>query len=153
MRYWLMKSEPDCYSIDDLERDGTAMWEGCRNYTVRNYIRDFMQIGDQAFFYHSNADPSGVVGTMEVVSEPYPDPTQFEPESQYYDAKSKESDPRWLVRDVKFLTKFPRVISLKELKETPGLEAMAVNRKGQRLSITEVSPAEWNIVLGLANKS
>lgn len=149
MRYWLMKSEPDTYGIDDLEREGVNMWEGCRNYTVRNYFRDFMKVGDKAFFHHSNSNPSGIVGTMEIVSEAYPDPTQFDPESHYYDPKSKKSDPRWLLRDVKFLSKFKRIVSLAELKEIPGLEEMLVIRKGQRLSVMPVTEKEWEIVLGL----
>lgn len=149
MGYWLMKSEPDCYSIDDLEREGVNMWEGCRNYVVRNYFRDTMQIGDKAFFHHSNSKPSGIVGTMEIVSEPYPDPTQFDPSSDYYDPKSPRDNPRWILRDVKFLSKFKRIVSLAELREIPGLEEMLVNRKGQRLSVMPVTEAEWAIVNGL----
>ncbi len=149
MGYWLMKSEPGAYGVADLERAGVDMWEGCRNYTVRNYFRDAMQIGDHAFFYHSNANPSGIVGTMEIVSEPYPDPTQFDPSSHYYDPKSPPGNPRWVLRDVKFLSKFKRTVSLAELRETPGLEEMHVVRKGQRLSVMPVTEAEWQIVLGL----
>jgi predicted RNA-binding protein with PUA-like domain len=142
-----MKSEPDTYGIDDLIRDHVNMWEGCRNYTVRNYLRDEMQIGDQAFFYHSNADPSGIIGVMSVVSEAYPDPTQFDPSSDYYDPKSPQENPRWFVRDVRFERKLLRVIPLSELRETPGLEQMLVIRKGQRLSIMPVTPEEWEVVL------
>src|SRR5580704_8115914 len=116
MNYWLMKSEPDTYGIDDLEREGTNMWEGCRNYTVRRYFRDEMAIGDLAFFYHSNCDPPGIVGTMEIVSEPYPDPTQFDPTSHYYDAKSPKDDPRWVLRDVKFRSRLSRMVSLAECR-------------------------------------
>ena len=148
MRYWLMKSEPETYSIDDLEREGVNMWEGCRNFTVRNYIRDTMQIGDRAFFHHSNANPSGIVGTMEIVSDPYPDPTQFDPESHYYDPKAKKERPTWYVRDVKFLSKFKRIVSLAELRETPGLEEMLVTRKS-RLSVQPVTREEFEIVRGL----
>ncbi|MBX3119473.1 MAG: EVE domain-containing protein [Fimbriimonadaceae bacterium] len=148
MGYWLMKSEPDTYGIDDLEKEGTNMWEGCRNYTVRNFFRDSMQIGDLAFFHHSNVDPAGIVGVMEIVSEAYPDPTQFDPKSHYYDAKSPKDAPRWLVRDVRFVRKFKRTVSLAELRETPGLEDMWVTRKGQRLSVMPVTEAEWNIVMG-----
>ncbi|MFY9233407.1 MAG: EVE domain-containing protein [Fimbriimonadaceae bacterium] len=155
MRYWLMKSEPETYGIDHLiaEPNQTGMWEGCRNYTVRNFIRDDMSIGDLAFFYHSNANPSGVVGIMEVVSDPYPDPTQWDPKSHYYDPKSPKDNPRWLVRDMKFFEKFPRTVSLAELKAAPGLEDMMVTRKGMRLSITPVSAAEWAIVVKLANQA
>lgn len=151
MAYWLMKSEPDTYGIDDLIRDGVNMWEGCRNYTVRNFLRDDMKIGDLAFFYHSNDKPSGIIGIMEIVSDAYPDPTQFDPSSDYYDPKSPKDNPRWLVRDVKFVRKFDRVISLAELKETPGLEQMLVVRKGQRLSIMPVTDDEWKVVLKLAD--
>ena len=152
MRYWLMKSEPDTYGIDHLirEKNSTGMWEGCRNYTVRNFIRDEMSIGDLAFFYHSNADPSGVVGIMEIVSDPYPDPTQWDPKSHYYDPKSPKDKPRWLVRDVKHIEKFPRTVALSELKTAPGLEDMMVARKGMRLSITPVSKKEWDIVVKMA---
>ncbi len=151
MRYWLMKSEPDTYSIDDLKKSkGPAMWEGCRNYTVRNFFRDTMEPGDLAFFHHSNANPSGIIGVMEVVGEPYPDPTQFDPKSHYYDPKSPKDNPRWLARDVVFKEKFKRVISLAELKTIPGLEEMLVIRKGQRLSVMPVTEKEWEIVMGLA---
>lgn len=150
MAYWLMKSEPETYSIDHLQRDGVNMWEGCRNFTVRNFLKDQMQIGDRAFFYHSNTPPIGVVGVMEIVSEAYPDPTQFDPKSEYFDASSRPEKPKWYVRDVKFIEKLPRVVTLAELKSAPGLENMAVARKSQRLSITPVSSDEWRIVLKLA---
>ncbi len=147
-----MKSEPDVYSIDDLAAAGKpSLWEGCRNYTVRNFMRDQMEPGDLAFFYHSNATPSGIVGVMEIASQAYPDPTQFEPESEYYDTKSPVDNPRWLAVDVLFREKFTRVLSLAELRETPGLEEMLVIRRGQRLSIMPVTEAEWNVVLGLAS--
>lgn len=152
MAYWLMKSEPDVYGIDHLEKEGVNMWEGCRNYTVRNFIRDEMKIGDLAFFHHSNSDPSGIVGTMEVVSDPYPDPTQWDPNSHYYDPKSPKDNPRWFVRDMKYRSKFGRTISLAELRETPGLEEMLVIRKGQRLSVMPVTKKEWDIVNKLAEK-
>lgn len=147
---WLMKSEPDVYGIDHLARETKpAMWEGCRNYTVRNYMRDTMKPGDLAFFHHSNADPSGIVGIMEIVGEPYPDPTQFDPKSHYFDAKSPRTAPRWLARDVKFVRKFARTVSLAEMRQTSGLENMLVIRKGQRLSVLPVTESEWEIVLGL----
>lgn len=145
-----MKSEPDCYSIDDLAASGKpSMWEGCRNYTVRNLFRDSMNVGDLAFFYHSNADPSGIVGVMRIASEAYPDPTQFDPSSDYFDAKSPRENPRWLLRDVEFVEKYARVISLSELRGVPGLEEMQVLRRGQRLSVMPVTPEEWEIVQGL----
>lgn len=154
MNYWLMKSEPDVYSIDDLKKVGKpAMWEGCRNYTVRNFFRDSMAVGDMAFFYHSNADPSGIVGTMKIVSDAYPDPTQFDPESEYFDPKSPRENPRWLLRDVEFVSKFERVITLSELRETAGLEEMLVIRRGQRLSVMPVTKNEWDIVMNLARST
>lgn len=149
-----MKSEPDCYSIDDLKaKGGPDMWEGCRNYTVRNYLRDTMKDGDLAFFHNSNSDPTGVAGIMRIVGEPYPDPTQFDPASRYHDPKSTTENPRWFVRDVLFLRKFARVISMAELRATPGLEEMQVLRKGQRLSVLPVTEAEWQIVVALADAS
>ena len=146
-----MKSEPDCYSIDDRgNAKGPAMWEGCRNYVVRNFMRDSMKPGDQAFFYHSSTNPTGIVGTMEIVSTAYPDPTQFKPESDYFDPKSDPNNPRWLVVDVKLLKKFPRIVMLAELRATPALEGMEVLRKGQRLSVMPVTEREWKFVLELA---
>lgn len=154
MRYWLMKSEPDCYSIDDLKNaGGPAMWEGCRNYVVRNYFRDDMSSGDLAFFYNSNSDPIGIIGTMEIVGDAYPDPTQFDPNSQYFDPKSPKDNPRWILRDVKFRSKFSRVISLAELRTIPGLEEMLVTKKGQRLSVMPVAESEWKIINEVAEKS
>lgn len=145
-----MKSEPDTYSIDDLiAANGPAMWEGCRNFTVRNFFRNDMQIGDMAFFYHSNIAPVGIVGTMEIVSEAYPDPTQFDPKSDYYDASSREEKPKWYLRDVVFREKFARCITLAELKANPELATMLVVRKGQRLSVMPVTEAEWNVVMAL----
>ncbi len=142
-----MKSEPDCYSIDDLIAvGGPAMWEGCRNYTVRNFFRDTMTSGDGAFFYHSSVVPAGIVGTMEIVGDAYPDPTQFDPTSDYFDPKSPRDNPRWLLRDVLFKEKLNRMITLDELRRTPGLESMAVLQRGQRLSVMPVSAEEWAIV-------
>ncbi len=150
MQYWLMKSEPDVYGIDHLIKAGRPdMWEGCRNYLVRNYLRNEMRDGDLAFFYHSNADPSGIIGTMEIVGEAYPDPTQFDSSSKYYDPKSSPDKPRWYVRDVRFLRKFQRLVSLAELREIPGLEEMLVLRKGQRLSVLPVSAKEWETILAI----
>lgn len=145
-----MKSEPDCYSIDDLRAAGKpAMWEGCRNYTVRNFMRDTMQPGDMAFFYHSSCEVPGIVGTMRIVGDAYPDPTQFDPSSDYYDPKSPKDNPRWILRDVLFVEKYARTIPLAELREIPGLEEMAVLRKGQRLSVMPVEAKEWEIVTAL----
>jgi predicted RNA-binding protein with PUA-like domain len=146
---WLLKSEPDTYGIDDLEREGVNMWEGCRNFTVRRFFREEMKVGERAFFYHSNIPPIGIVGTMEIASEPYPDPTQFDPKSDYYDPKSKKEKPIWYLRDVKFLSKFKRTVTLAELREVPGLEEMLLLRKGQRLSVMPVTDKEWNIIMAL----
>jgi len=150
MRYWLMKSEPESYSIDDLKAETKpAVWEGCRNYTVRNFMRDDMKVGDLAFFHNSNSDPSGIIGIMKIVGESVPDPTQFDPKSHYYDPKSPRDNPRWLSPYVEFVEKFARVISLAELRTTPGLEEMLVNRKGQRLSVMPVTEQEWKVVNAL----
>jgi predicted RNA-binding protein with PUA-like domain len=150
MRYWLMKSEPDVYSIDDLALESKpALWEGCRNYTVRNFLRDTMQDGDLAFFYHSNSDPSGIVGSMRIVGAPFPDPTQFEATSEYFDPKSPTGTPRWIARNVSIVEKFNRVVTLAELRQTPGLEEMLVIKRGQRLSVMPVTEEEWKIVHSL----
>lgn len=125
------------------------MWEGCRNYTVRNFFRDKFAVGDLALFHHSNADPSGVVGIMRVASKAYADPTQFDPNSEYFDPKAPKEPTRWLAVDVQFVRKFDRVVSLKELKEHPVLKDMLVCRNGQRLSVMPVEPAEWEALLAL----
>lgn len=150
MNYWLVKCEPSAYSIDDLERDGRTGWEGVRNYQARNFLRDEMKAGDGVIFYASNAEPSGAAGLARVVREGYPDPLQFEPGHEYQDPASSPDEPRWYSVDVEFVEKFPRVISLAELKETKGLENMAVLRRGNRLSVTPVSKREFDIVRRLA---
>jgi predicted RNA-binding protein with PUA-like domain len=147
--YWLMKSEPDDYSIEDLERDKMEPWDGIRNYQVRNMIRDDMQIGDQAFFYHSSCKVPAIVGIMKIVSQAYPDPTQFDPKSKYYDEKSTNEDPRWLLVDVAFERKTNRPITLAELKQNPGLADFKLTQRGNRLSIFPVSKDHWNLILGL----
>ena len=149
MTNWLMKSEPDAYGIEDLKRDRREPWDGIRNYQARNMMRDDMQIGDKVFFYHSNCKDVGVVGVMKVASKPYPDPTQFDPESNYYDPKSNPDDPRWCLVDVQFVKKLSRTISLAEIKAHPGLDDMILVRKGNRLSIMPVSEDHWNLILGL----
>jgi predicted RNA-binding protein with PUA-like domain len=150
-RYWLMKSEPDVYSIEDLEKQGTTHWEGVRNYQARNTMRDDMKIGDEVLFYHSNTKPPGVVGIAKVCKESYPDHTAFETSSNYYDAKSDLDSPRWFMVDVEYVSTFKRKVSLNELKEMPGLENMLVIRKGMRLSVQEVSKDEFRIVKKLGN--
>jgi len=149
MAYWLMKSEPDAYSIDDLERDGRDMWDGIRNYQARNMMRDEMRVGDKVFFYHSNCKEPGIVGVMKVAGKPYPDPTQFDPESKYYDPKSSEEEPRWMLVDVEFVRKLSRTITLAELKAHPGLDGMILLRRGNRLSIMPVDKAHWALILDL----
>lgn len=151
-RYWLMKSEPDVYSIDDLEEQGWTHWEGVRNYQARNFMRDDMKIGDGVLFYHSNTKPPGVVGIAKVSRESYPDHTAFDEKSNYYDAKSDPDSPRWMMVDVEYVSTFKRTISLNELKEVPGLENMLVIRKGQRLSVQPVTKEEFQIVKKLGGK-
>ena len=149
MAYWLMKSEPDAYSIDDLSNDGRDMWDGIRNYQARNMMRDDMKIGDEIFFYHSNCKEPGIVGIAKVASKPYPDPTQFDKKSRYFDAKSDKASPRWLLVDVAFVRKLARNISLTEIKAQKSLEDMILTRKGNRLSIMPVSKKHWTRILSL----
>jgi predicted RNA-binding protein with PUA-like domain len=151
-QYWLMKSEPDAYSIDDLERDGVEPWDGIRNYEARNFMRDQMKIGDRALFYHSNVRPPAIVGEMEICSEPYPDPTQFDPDSQYFDEKSSESDPTWELVDVKFVRKFDRPVTRDMLKEVKRLREMMLFKRN-RLSITKVRENEYRKILELAGSA
>jgi len=147
--YWLMKSEPNDYSIDDLESDKTEPWDGIRNYQVRNMIRDDMRISDQAFFYHSSCKVPAIVGVMKIVSDAYPDPTQFNPNDKHYDPKSPQDNPRWLLRDVAFERKLGRPVTLQELKEHPGLSDFRLNQRGNRLSIFPVNEEHWELILGL----
>lgn len=149
MAYWLMKSEPDVYSIDDLERDGREMWDSIRNYQARNMMRDDMRIGDEIFFYHSNCKEPGIVGIMKVASEPYPDPVQFDETSRYYDPKSTREEPRWVLVDVEFVRKLKRNISLTEIKAEKSLEDMILTRRGNRLSIMPVEKKHWDKILSL----
>jgi predicted RNA-binding protein with PUA-like domain len=149
MAYWLMKSEPDVYSIDNLAKDGREMWDSIRNYQARNMMRDDMRIGDEIFFYHSNCKEPGVVGIMKVASEPYPDPVQFDKKSRYFDEKSSEDNPRWILVDVEFVRKLSRNITLTEIKAEKSLEDMILTRRGNRLSIMPVEKKHWNKVLSL----
>ncbi len=147
-QYWLMKSEPDAYSIDDLERDGSEPWDGIRNYQARNNMRA-MNIGDLVFFYHSNAKPPGVVGVAKVCKTVYPDHTAWDPKSKYFDAKSPKDDPRWEMVDLEFVEKTPRMVSLEDLKADPDLEGMVVTQRS-RLSVQPVSKEHFKHVLALA---
>ena len=149
MAHWLMKSEPDAYSIDDLERDKREMWDGIRNYQARNMMRDEMRIGDEVFFYHSNCKEPAIVGIARVASEPYPDPTQFDPDEKYYDPKSDPDNPRWCLVDLEYVSKLDRPITLAELKSEPGLDGMVLTRRGNRLSIMPVSEEHWELILSL----
>ncbi|MBW8894144.1 MAG: EVE domain-containing protein [Burkholderiales bacterium] len=146
MNYWLMKSEPDEASVLDLERAGTLPWTGVRNYQARNFMRDSMQLGDGVLFYHSSCPEPGIAGLAEVCSVAYPDATQFDVKSPYYDPKSKPEAPRWLHVDVRW-HETTRLLSLKEMREAPELAGMQVLQRGNRLSITPVSPTEWRAVL------
>ena len=151
-RHWLFKSEPDVFGIDDLAAlpKGTDHWDGIRNYQARNFMRDEMRVGDTGFFYHSNCKEPGIVGTVEVVREAYPDHTARDPDSPYFDPKASEEDPRWLMVDVAFRERFAETIPLARLRKTKGLEEMALLRRGNRLSIVPVTAREWGVILRLA---
>lgn len=149
-RYWLMKSEPEVYSISDLEKDGTSGWEGVRNYQARNSMRDDMKDGDLVLYYHSNAKPPGVAGVAKVSGPPVPDPSQFDKKSEYYDATSDKAEPRWLMARIAFVEKFAQVVPLDVLKADNALTGMPVLQKGQRLSVQPVSPEHFARVLKLA---
>ena len=154
MRYWLMKSEPDEFSIDDLAKapKQTTAWFGVRNYQARNFMRDDMRVGDRALFYHSSCAEPGIAGIVEISRLAYPDATQFDPKSDYYDPKSTRDAPRWLNVDVKLVRKTP-LVSVQTLRETKGLQDMVTLRRGNRLSITPVTAAEWRIIEKLAPAS
>ena len=149
MNHWLIKSEPDEFSIDKLAKVKREPWSGVRNYQARNYMRDGMQLGDEVFFYHSNCAVPGVVGICTVAKLAYPDPTQFDPKSDYYDPGSKREAPRWLCVDVAYGRKLERVITLDELKATDGLGDFALTRRGNRLSVLPVTAAQWKKILSL----
>jgi predicted RNA-binding protein with PUA-like domain len=151
-RHWLFKTEPDTFSIDDLRRVKREEWSGVRNYTARNLMRE-MRAGDLGFFYHSSTTPAGIAGMCEVVAEAHPDSTQFDRKSEYYDRNSKRDDPRWWCVDVRFVEKFPRLVTLAELRTVPELVGMALLRKGQRLSVQPVSDPEWDIIMRIAREA
>ncbi len=149
MRFWLMKSEPDDVSIDDLagRPDQTVPWYGVRNYQARNFMRDSMRVGDGVLFYHSGCAEPGIAGIARVAGEAYPDETQFDPASKYFDPKATRESPRWMHVDVAFVRK-TRLLGLSELRSHPELENMRVLARGNRLSITPVEPAEWRFIVG-----
>ena len=155
MKYRLMKSEPDAFGIDDLAKRPrkTEHWDGIRNYQVRNMLRDEMQKGDEAFFYHSSCKEPGIVGIVRLVKAAYPDYTAFDPESKYYDPKSDPDNPRWFMVDVQLIRKFKRVIGLQELKTHPFLAEMLIMRRGNRLSVTPISKKHWDYILKLEAKA
>jgi predicted RNA-binding protein with PUA-like domain len=146
--YWLFKSEPLVFSLTDLKK-GSTDWSGVRNYQARNFMMA-MQVGDQGFFYHSNTDVIGIVGTVKIVCTAYPDHTAQDPLSDYYDPKATVKNPIWQMVDIDFVTEFPRTITLNELRATPGLETMPLLQKGSRLSVQPVSPEQWQIILVLS---
>jgi predicted RNA-binding protein with PUA-like domain len=148
MRYWLMKTEPDEFSIDHLQKKKVEPWTGVRNYQARNFMRE-MKPGDGVLFYHSSCEVPGVAGIAEVATDAYPDPTQFDKKSDYYDAASKREEPRWSLVDVSFKRKLERVIALSELKDRRELDGFALLARGNRLSVLPVSKAQWDFILGL----
>jgi predicted RNA-binding protein with PUA-like domain len=151
MNYWLMKSEPGTFGIDDLQnRPGqTEHWDGVRNYQARNMMRDAMKTGDQVFFYHSNCNEPGIVGIAEIAREAYPDFTAFDPDNKHFDPKSSPDNPRWFMVDVYLVRKLARTITLKELKNHAELQELALLRRGNRLSVMPVTEQQWRFILGL----
>lgn len=149
MNYWLMKSEPDVFSIDDLKKKKKSGWDGVRNYQARNYMRDDMKLGDLVLFYHSSCEIPGVAGLARVCKTSHPDPSQFDAKSEYYDPKATKEDPRWFMVEVEFVEKFDEVVTLATLKSTKGLENMPVVQKGSRLSINPVNEKEFKIITNL----
>jgi predicted RNA-binding protein with PUA-like domain len=149
-RYWLMKSEAECFSFDDLMKapGKTTCWDGVRNFEARNMMRDLVQVGDEVLYYHSNSDPSGVAGVAKVVKAGYPDYTAFDPKHEHYDPKSKDSAPTWYMVDLKAVKKFPKFVSLGELREQKALQEMALFKRN-RLSVVPVTEKEWKLILKL----
>ncbi len=150
--FWLVKTEPSVYSIDDLARDGTTMWEGVRNYQARNLMRDEMRAGDRVFVYHSNADPMAIVGLGEVAGEAYPDPTAFQKQSKYFDPKSKRDEPTWMLVDIAHVETYPAPLDRETLMACKPLAKMMLLQKGSRLSVQPVTPAEAKAIAALVRK-
>jgi len=152
MAHWLLKSEPDCFSIDDLRARPKQIspWDGVRNFQARNMMRDDMKVGDLGFFYHSSCTPPGVVGVIEIVKTGYPDHTAWDLDSDHYDPKSTKEKPLWYMVDVKFVKKFKQMITLDELKQHAELKNMIILRKGNRLSVTPITSSEYKFILSLA---
>lgn len=152
IKYWLIKSEPTAYSIDDLKRDKTTLWEGVRNYQARNIMVKEMKVGDLAIFYHSSAEPPGAVGVAEISGAAEPDPTQFDASDSHYDPKATPAKPIWFCVRVKFREKFTRQVSLPEMKAQKGLAKMVLLQRGSRLSVQPVTATEFKIVSELGSK-
>lgn len=152
MNYWLIKSEPDCYSIDDFARDNSADWTGIRNYQARNFMRDHMKVGDLVLFYHSSANPPAAVGVARVSSLPHPDLTAFNKNDDHYDPKSAKEKPIWISVDVEFVEKFKNPVTLGQIKIDPRLEGIEVAKQGSRLSVQPVSKAHFKRIVELGNK-
>ena len=152
-QYWLMKSEPSVFSIQDLKRKKREAWDGVRNYQARNYLKDGMKPGDLAIFYHSNAEPSGPAGICRIAGPSRPDPTAFDPKSDHFDASSDPSKPRWWLVDVEFVSAFSQVLPLASLRDIPELADMTLLRKGQRLSVMPITAKEFQRIKNLAEKS
>ncbi len=149
-KYWLMKSEPDVFSIDDLKQKKTTLWDGVRNYQARNFMMNDMRVGDVVLFYHSNAEPPGIAGLAKISHLAQPDPSQFDKKSEYYDAKATPHAPRWFGVTVEFVKKFKTLISLEDIRSHKELQSMLVIKKGQRLSIQPVTKAEFDVIQKLA---
>jgi len=152
-KYWLVKSEPDAFSIDDLAKSKkkTTHWDGVRNYQARNFMRDEMKKGDGVLYYHSNTDPTAVVGYCEVVKEGYPDHTQFDPDDKHFDPKADPAKPTWMMVDIKLVKKFKNPVPLAEIKENPKLQKMRLVQRGNRLSVMPVEKKEWDEILKMGS--
>jgi predicted RNA-binding protein with PUA-like domain len=151
MRYWLMKSEPSSFSIDDLKARKSTLWDGVRNFQARNFMTNEMKVGDQVVFYHSNAEPPGAAGVAEVSGAAEPDPTAFDPDSKYYDPKSTPANPIWHCVRIKFKKRFRRLVSLEEMRNHKGLVELPLLRKGNRLSVQPVGKKEFEIICALGD--
>lgn len=151
MQYWLMKSEPGAYSIAQLEKDGSTHWDGVRNYQARNLMRDDMKMGDRVLFYHSNADPPGVVGTATICRESYPDFTAADPKDPHFDPKTDPENPRWMMVDIAYESTFKQIVPLAKLRENPKLDGMLVIRRGQRLSVQPVSKEHFDEIVKMGS--
>jgi len=151
-RYWLMKCEPESYSIDDLERDGTTTWEGVRNYQARNFLRDDMKVGDRVLFYASGGEPPGVTGVAEICKAGYPDHFAWKKGHHYFDPKSDPAKPTWYMVDLKFVEKFREIVSISEIKAMAGLEKMMVVQRGSRLSVQPATKEEFDTVVQMGRR-